>query len=159
MVRILSMSDLHLEFAEFPFEVASWPDLIVLAGDIGHGIAGIEFARQQIPTSVHVIVLAANHEFYGSSIERVTHALRAEAEGLINVHFLDCDEITISLADRNVRVLGATLWTDFALRGEAMCARDMEVAHQRMDDFRLIESRGRPLTPHDTTDLHEAARN
>jgi Icc-related predicted phosphoesterase len=159
MVRILAMSDLHLEFANFALEVSTWPDLIVLAGDIGHGTAGIEFARQQIPISVPVIVLAGNHEFYGSSVETVTRAVRAAAEELSNVHFLDRNEITIHIADRNVRILGATLWTDFALRGEAMRARDMAVAHHRMNDFRLIEFRGRPLTPDDTADFHEAARN
>jgi predicted phosphodiesterase len=159
MVRVLAMSDLHLEFAHFALEVASWPDLIVLAGDIGHGTAGIEFARQQIPTSVPVIVLAGNHEFYGSSIETVTHTVRAAANEPSNVHFLDCDEVTLALADHNVRILGATLWTDFALRGKAMRTRDMAVAGQRMNDFRLIAFRGRLLTPQDTVDFHEAARS
>jgi hypothetical protein len=159
MVRILAMSDLHLEFADFALEVSTWPDLIVLAGDIGHGIVGIEFARQQIPRSVPVIVLAGNHEFYGSSIETVTRAIRAAAERLSNIHFLDCNEVAVPIAGRNVRVLGATLWTDFALRGEAMRTRDMAVAHMHMNDFRLIEFRGRRLTPHDTTEFHEAARN
>jgi hypothetical protein len=105
-----------------------------------------------------VIVLAGNHEFYGSSIEAVTSAVRAAAEQLSNVHFLNCDEIAIPMKERNLRILGATLWTDFSLRGEAMQARDMTIAGQRMNDFRLIRYRGRVLTPHDTVELHEAAR-
>jgi predicted phosphodiesterase len=159
MVRILAMSDLHLEFADFALELSSWPDLIVLAGDIGHGTASIEFVRRQIPTAVPVVVLAGNHEFYGSSIEVVTQALRAEADKLGNTYFLDRDEVAIPLTDLSVRILGATLWTDFALRGEAMRITDMAVANQQMNDFRLIRFRGRLLTPRDTVDFHEAARD
>lgn len=159
MVRILAMSDLHLEFADFALELKSWPDLVVLAGDIGYGTAGVEFARRQIPPSVPVVVLAGNHEFYGSSIEAVIHAARTGAKALSNVHFLDCDEIKIHLADRHVRILGATLWTDFALRGEAMRSRDMIAAGQQMNDFRLISYLGRRLTPGDTIGFHATARD
>lgn len=156
MVRVLTMSDLHLEFADLSLKVSSWPDLVVLAGDIGHGTAGIEFAEQQIPRSVPVILVAGNHEFYGSSIEAVTHALRAGADELDNLHFLNCSEITIPVANRDIRILGATLWTDFALRGDA--GRDMAIAGRRINDFRLIEFCGRLLKPRDTVDFHESTR-
>jgi predicted phosphodiesterase len=159
MVRILAMSDIHLEFARFSLDVAEWPDLIVLAGDIGLGTEGIEFARQHIPSNVQVIVLAGNHEFYGSSIESVTHALRKAADKTGNIHFLDRDELQLTLSSSYVRILGATLWTDFALRGEAMRSMDMAVAGRRMNDFRLIEFGGKLLTPRNTIDLHEAARD
>lgn len=158
MVRILAMSDIHLEFADLALKISSWPDLVVLAGDMGNGIASIEFARKQIPPSTPVIVVAGNHEFYGSSIETMTIALRSAAEALHNVHFLECDQTIIPLRNRRVRILGGTLWTDFALRGIAWRAVDMAAAGKHINDFRLITFRGRLLTPRDTIDFHEATR-
>lgn len=159
MVSILAMSDLHLEFSDLPLTLSSWPDLVILAGDIGHGIAGIEFARQWIPRSVHVVIVAGNHEFYGSSIESVMHMLRAHAEGESNIQFLECDEIVIPVQECSVRILGAILWTDFALRGAAWRDVDMTVAGRRINDFRLIRFREGLLTPRDTIDFHQASRN
>jgi Icc-related predicted phosphoesterase len=159
MIRILAMSDLHLEFSWFAPELTSWPDLIILAGDIGYGSAGVDFARQQIPDSVPVVVLAGNHEFYESSIEAVTERIRTAADATRNIYFLDRNEVKIPIAGREVRILGATLWTDFALRGEAMRSADMVVASKRLNDFRLIKYAGRILTPRDTIDFHETARD
>jgi hypothetical protein len=34
MVRMLAMSDVHLEFAGLTLNVSCWPDLVVLEGDI-----------------------------------------------------------------------------------------------------------------------------
>lgn len=158
MVRVLAMSDIHLEFADFTLNISVWPDLVVLAGDMGSGIAGMGFARSQIPRSVPVVVVAGNHEFYGSSIDVVMHALRTSAEVLDNVHFLEREEIIIPLQGRSVRILGAMLWTDFALRGADRRDVDMAVAANRINDFRLITFRGRVLTPRDTIDFHEATR-
>ena len=157
MLRVLTMSDLHLEFAEFEMDISRWPDVVILAGDIGIGATGIRFAREQIPRTVPVVVIAGNHEFYGSSIEAVTQLLRTAASELENVHFLDCNELIIRLGGWDTRILGATLWIDFALRGNASESKDMETARRRMNDFRLISFRGRLLTPRDTVELHEVA--
>jgi predicted phosphodiesterase len=159
MIRILAMSDIHLEFADLALKISSWPDIVVLAGDVGHRTAGIEFARERFPRSVPVVVIAGNHEFYGSSIETVMHDLRTSAEALDNVHFLECDEVVIPSRGRSVRILGGMLWTDFAVRGIPKRDVDMAVAGKRINDFRFIKFRKKLLTPSDTIDFHEATRD
>ena len=118
------MSDLHLEFAHLNLNLQSWPDLVILAGDIGYGTAGIEFAQQQLPTSVPVVVLAGNHEFYESSIETVTHDLRLASDKLSNIHFLDCDDQAPSW-----RPPGADPWSDALDRFWSARASDAGLGH------------------------------
>ena len=134
-MRIQLASDLHLELLDrrWPQQCLITPapdaDVLVLAGDIHRGIRAIEcFARWPVP----VLYLAGNHEFYGSSWERLRADLRRAAEGT-SVHFLDNDEVTID----GVRFLGSTLWTDYLSSGcrqaEAMkAAEGFLLDHERI---------------------------
>lgn len=158
MARILVMSDLHLEFAPMDVNVPAGTDVIILAGDIGHGSAAIEFARKQLPKRLPVIVVAGNHEFYGSSIEIVFAELRAAAGNMPNVRFLELEETFIDIGDVVVRFLGAVLWTDFELRGADKRDVDMTYAAGAINDFRFIKYRGRTMTPQDTVEFHRDAR-
>lgn len=158
MTKILAMSDLHLEFARLDLKVPENTDVVVLAGDIGHGPAAIEFARSHLPETLPVIVVAGNHEFYGSSIETEFEELRASAARAPNIHFLELDEAVVEARDSKVRFLGAMLWTDFELRGTEMANADMAYAASRINDFRLIRYRGRTLTPQDTVAFHRETR-
>jgi predicted phosphodiesterase len=158
MPRILVMSDLHLEFAPMDVNVPADTDVIILAGDIGHGPAAIEFAGKQLPKGLPVIVVAGNHEFYGSSIEMVFDELRATAGNMPDVHFLELDEAIIPVGTTVIRFLGAALWTDFELRGADKHESDMAYAAGSINDFRLIKCRGRTMTPQDTVEFHRDAR-
>jgi predicted phosphodiesterase len=47
-MKIHIISDLHLEFAKYqPHSVSSGADVIVLPGDIGKGVQGVNWARDQ----------------------------------------------------------------------------------------------------------------
>lgn len=152
------MSDLHLEFMPLEFELPPGTDLVILAGDIGRGSEAITFAQTKIPEAVPVIVIAGNHEFYGSSIEATLRELREAAAKTPNVKFLEMDEALIPVGTSVIRFLGAVLWTDFALRGIAHQRGDMAYAGRAMNDFRLIKCRGRILAPEDTVQFHREAR-
>lgn len=52
----------------------------------------------------------------------------------MDVHFLECDEVTIS----GVRFLGTTLWTNFELYGSLAVA--MHFGGKRMNDFQYIKT-------------------
>jgi hypothetical protein len=60
-------------------------------------------------------------------------------------------------AGQRLRLIGATLWTDFRLYGTRI--ESMAIAEQQLEDFRLIRvERGyklRPLRPSDTARLHD----
>jgi Icc-related predicted phosphoesterase len=158
MPRILVMSDLHLEFAPMEVNVPADTDVIILAGDIGHGPAAIEFAGKQLPKGLPVVAVAGNHEFYGSSIEMVFDEIRAAAGNMPNVHFLELDEALILVGSTFIRFLGAALWTDFELRGADKREGDMAYAAGAINDFRLIKYRGRTMTPQNTVEFHRGAR-
>lgn len=146
-MRIHVLNDLHVEFEAFePAGVDA--DVVVLAGDIHVGRKGVDWARTRFP-STPVVYVPGNHEYYGESIPKHTDALRASAKGT-NVHVLDDDALIVG----GVRFLGCTLWTDFALFGDA--AIGCGYAAERMNDFRKIRrsatySRLRPI---DTTGFH-----
>jgi predicted phosphodiesterase len=131
-MKIRVLSDLHLEFSDWtppPVEA----DVVVLAGDIHVGTRGLEWAREQFPATP-VIYVAGNHEFYGGQLQNTLTALRKTATRL-SVHMLDCDEFVLG----GTRLLGATLWTDFALYGSGpRLARAMADAKHGMNDFRVI---------------------
>jgi predicted phosphodiesterase len=145
-MKILVLSDLHLEFANLP-PPASKVDVVVLAGDIWKKDNGIYWARSTWPDT-EIIYVAGNHEFYRGDRNAVLHLLRDAAEET-GVHFLDNDEIVIG----DVRFLGATLWTDFNLFGVEQQAASMEAGINGLNDFRLINEGGVPFTPTDAAAL------
>ncbi len=132
-VRLLVLSDLHLEFGTFQPPEPSTYDVVVLAGDIHHGMSAVQWARRPSTFGVKpVILVPGNHEFYGSERARTLDVMRAHAHHT-NVHVLDRGEVTI----RGVRFLGATLWTDFKLdvaRGVSV-AQAMLESTRGMNDF------------------------
>ena len=110
-VRLLILSDLHLEFAAFVPPSPDLYDIVALAGDIAVGVQAVYWARRKSTFAGKPVVLVpGNHEFYGSQRTRMLEQLRAAAAGT-HVHLLDRDEVTL----HGVRFLGTTLWTDFQL--------------------------------------------
>src|SRR5688572_29317875 len=106
-MRIQFLSDIHLEVAPYvPTDTGA--DLVVLAGDIHNGAAGIEWARQCF--TVPVLYVAGNHEYYEGEFNAVRCGLDAAA-GRTGVRLLECVEHVAG----DVRFLGCTLWTDYSL--------------------------------------------
>jgi predicted phosphodiesterase len=137
-MKFLVLSDLHLEFtrnADFlpdPDAVAA-ADLIVLAGDIHSGTLGIDWAGRHFPHRA-VVYIAGNHEYYDHELIGTTDALRAAAARTTNVRFLDNDTLLLGA----VRIVGATLWTDFDLFGRSNRDQCEGIAAEFINDFRLI---------------------
>jgi predicted phosphodiesterase len=176
-MRILYMSDLHLErdrlfwprrrrppghpragplLARTPK-----PDLIVLAGDIGAGLRGVDYAdRLAGYVQAPVILVAGNHEFYRHDIARLLPALRAAAARTAGrVTLLENDTASLTIAGRTLHILGCTLWTDYALDGEAAAAAAMEFALHNLNDHRLISEGGAAFTPRHAREHHLVSRN
>src|ERR1035437_9712065 len=107
-MKIRQLSDIHLETGPFTYEDQG-EDVVVLAGDIDVGTAGIEWAKT-IPKPV--IYVSGNHEHWGQDIYENLVAMRLAAKGS-NVHFLENDEVNLTINGETVRFLGCTLWTDY----------------------------------------------
>ena len=112
-VRLHVLSDPHLELLDGHESVAprTDADVVILAGDIHHGVRGLTWARKQFPEQ-EVIYIAGNHEYYGQVWAALLPQFRRKAKEL-GIHFLDNDAVELA----GVRFLGTTLWTDFDLHG------------------------------------------
>jgi predicted phosphodiesterase len=140
-VRIQIYSDLHLEHEPFaPPKVRA--DLVVLAGDIANGAAGIEWATQTF--SVPVIYLAGNHEYYEGEFDSVRESISACARRC-GIELLDCSELVVG----GVRFLGCTLWTDYSLAPQACRPEVIEAARKLSPDYQLIRSGAHKFAPED----------
>jgi len=150
-LRIHVLSDLHLEAEPFvPPDVGA--DVIVLAGDIDNGAAGVEWAKRAFRAPV--LYLAGNHEYYENEFEDARAAMNASARGS-RVEILDCSERVID----GVRFIGCTLWTDFSLAPEAERPLVMEQARKTNPDYAKIRYGARNFTPEDGIALYRQHRS
>lgn len=133
-MKLHILSDIHLEYSK-------WPDLnnikdidadiSILAGDIGEGLQGLEWA---MTFNRPVIYVMGNHEFYG---QRPIPEVWQQARKMVansNVHLLENQSIVIE----GIRFLGATLWTDFKVLGVEYFEENKRVAYEDIRDFRVI---------------------
>lgn len=151
-MKTLILSDLHLEISDMDTPKAD-ADVVVLAGDIAVGNAGIYWARTIWPTT-EIVYVAGNHEFYGKERNSTIQDLRRAAKET-GVHFLDNDEVMIN----GVRFLGATLWTDFLLFGLTRQTQAMGLASVSLNDFRMIrEGEDKFTSPKSVSLFNESAR-
>ena len=135
-MKLLVLSDLHLEFADFEphAKAVAAADVVVLAGDIRQGTQGIPWARKTFPHKP-VIYVAGNHEFYGLHWNKLLDELRKEA-ALHDIHFLENDSVSID----GIRFLGTTLWTDFDFFGRTRRSQSMRAAEEALNDYDCISA-------------------
>ncbi len=116
-MRLHILSDTHIEFAALPRKhVADVDcDAHILAGDIGVGLMGLEWALKTFTRPV--IYVMGNQEFYGQRmVPRLFAKARATVAGT-HVHLLENAAIVID----DVRFLGRASGPTFA--SWAFCAR------------------------------------
>jgi hypothetical protein len=131
-------------------EAGSEADVVILAGDIhSPGRKAPVWARREsiFGDKPEILFVPGNHEFYGTVVEDELELMRTECDEH-RVTLMHCTERVID----DVRFLGCTLWTDFALPirsswtvglnsdpGEALAH-----AGKRMNDYNMIERRADP---------------
>lgn len=132
-IRLAILSDLHVEKGPWAMPPVD-ADLIVLAGDIGWGVEGAAWIAEHLH-GAQVIYVAGNREYWHhvGGTDPVAELRRATAD-IAGLRFLQDDIATYHLDGRSLRVLGATLWTDYALTGEVSAT--MERAQAAMPDYR-----------------------
>lgn len=158
MTKLRIMSDLHLELGPLELEPIG-EDVLLLAGDVGVGTAGAEWARAYAArTGVPTVMIAGNHEFYGRDHRETLAALqalgptrsyRAEPHRSVPFWFLEDDLVPVD----GVTLVGCTLWTDYGLDGDAETA--MTVARFALNDHHKVRLDGRTFLPEDARTLNE----
>ncbi len=175
MIRVLYMSDLHIEMERRcgwlplvrparqtlyvpPLRGVAPPDLVVLAGDIHNGLLSVAYAdRLAKHFSVPVVLVAGNHEYYFHDLDLMRPRL-AEAAAATGgrVRFLENERFDFEVRGKRLHVLGCTLWTDFALNRDV--ALSSAIAGEQLNDFRFIDAGRARLTPRLTVERHFASR-
>ncbi|MBK9667429.1 MAG: metallophosphoesterase [Gammaproteobacteria bacterium] len=178
MARILYYSDIHIEIREKE-EPSAWTamrplafgpdlaglagtaDLLVLAGDIGRmrsrrDVSTLHYAEQAAAyLGCPALVVPGNHEYYRGVFEDERDALLAAQAAGVTV--LDRGEARYPCGSASLRVLGATLWTDYAVLGDP--GQGMREAERTLEDHRLITCRGGgPFLPQDAFAEHRLSR-
>jgi predicted phosphohydrolase len=183
MIRVLYMSDLHLEMERWRLSVPGWPaflarhrdlpkhpargplleavgpiDLVVLAGDIHNGLRGEVYAAQVGRyLDAPVVMVAGNHEFYHHDMARLLPALaQVTVKTAGRVSYLENDVASFNICGQTLYVLGCTLWTDYALHGDPDAG--MRDAGDIMNDHAMIELNGRNFKPADALARHQQSR-
>jgi predicted phosphodiesterase len=166
-MRLLVLSDLHVEYAPFEPAVRRCAyDVVVLAGDIGQATLALQWARRAFPDAP-IVQVAGNHEYFDAVREDALDAMRTAARRL-DIHLLEEDSVLLD----GVEFVGCTIWTDYRLherpgRPVTMRAADaMAGARRVMLDYRFIDLRdpaaaggSRGFTPEDSVVLHERSRD
>jgi predicted phosphodiesterase len=147
--RLHVLSDLHLEadggFRPPPVDA----DVLIIAGDVAPGTAGI---RSLAAYPSPVVYVPGNHEYYDADYTATRLELRAAATEA-GIWLLDSGECRID----GVRILGTTLWTDFCVYGAGRLSEALEYGRRRVVDFRTIRREGELLQPQDTIGFHADA--
>lgn len=143
-MKIWLFSDLHLEFSSMPkdFEVPK-ADLCIAAGDIHTkgGARSLQWLNEVIAPSMEVLFVPGNHEYYDKSIVSGLALMKETLASTPRIHLLD----KVSKRYDDIEFIGATLWTDYNLHGNAELAsyasRDKSTG---MNDFKYIKYQSNP---------------
>jgi Icc-related predicted phosphoesterase len=139
------ISDLHImqrELHSVPFPIPD-ADICICAGDVAGFIEmSIQFLLSHIEPHMPVISVLGNHDYYSGSIASAL-ATAKRAAGDSNLQVLENETAIFE----GVRIIGATLWTDFAIPHggpgpelplQARRSLAVQVARRYMLDFRAI---------------------
>jgi Icc-related predicted phosphoesterase len=169
-LRIQIFSDLHLDVAAHkPIAIADNVDLVIVAGDTCEGaVRGFEQLRRIVPMAIPITMVMGNHEYYRRFVpDELT--LAREHAAAFNIHLLEDDSVVLgrcagsshATATGGLRLIGATLWTDYAIFGAANVAGVMNACASGMNDHRLIGWQKQPwlrFRPQEALLLHHRSR-
>jgi len=152
-LKLHILSDLHLEFTDFT-PPSTRADVVILAGDIALGCDGLHWAATRFPQQ-SVVYVPGNHEYYGVEFTSMLSDLRQTAREL-GIFLLEGDGVALEEPQGGglVRFLGGTLWTDFRLFGESRRGICLDIASQKLNDFRRIKDGAQPLLARQTAHWH-----
>lgn len=151
-MKIRLLSDLHMEGYKYYYEYAG-EDIVVLAGDI-HTQGRHDFILDQIPQNVKILMVAGNHEYYGSSFERVNEYLFELQAKYNNFWFLDNEHVVIN----GVYFFGGTMFTNMKLYGEDKVEQSKIFAKQGIADFTWISKHNPAPADFDNQYYHNLER-
>ncbi len=130
---------------------------MIVAGDTCEGVLrAFEHLRRIVPMHIPIIMVMGNHEYYRRFVPSELDLARSHGAAF-NIRVVEAETVILS----GVRILGATLWTDYAIFGEANQAAVMNACAGGMNDHRLIGWQEQPwlrFRPQEAALLHHRSR-
>lgn len=167
MLKIRVLSDLHFELLSHDGsdDIPKMDvNLTIIAGDYHKIAKAIGHARSMFPNGP-LLMVCGNHEHYKSGMSVAIGVETIQADALLDsqlnhrvTRVLENDTVVLDIRGQKVRIIGATLWTDFELFQNY--AGHSSFAHASMNDYVCIkgpDDAGR-LRPQDTRDWHLMTR-
>ena len=178
-LRVQVLSDIHGELAPScvpsAADVGTDAEIAIVAGDMASAPDSVEMAGAMFPRAELIVAIGGNHEHYRTKMG-IWDGLQAmrdsaaafTARGGPRLVVLEDDETVEVVRGVPVRLLGCTLWSDYALYGDPV--RDRLRVYNALNDFRLIQSQtaspmqvflgGEPgtLTTSEVLSRHDASR-
>jgi len=149
-MRLQLLSDLHLETEAYQPEPAPGAELLVLAGDVDSGWAGLRrFADWPVP----VIYVPGNHEYDRRDFDEARAGIRRLSEELGFTLLDDAACVRTDAKGRRVRFVGSTRWSDFDVFGAAGRERAIRAAGY----FQRVMAATRHGRPFDAEAVREEA--
>lgn len=152
-VKVQILSDLHVDVAPYTHVAAPGAGIVLVAGDVCERLserALVWLAAEVKSRDVEVVYVPGNHDYWRTNITtELARARQAAAE--LGIHLLAEGEAVII---HGVKIIGATLWTDYAISGWP--ERAMHDAATSMNDHRKIRigPRYRRFTPYVVRSVH-----
>jgi len=140
MTRIWILSDIHEDAYPFVWPTPPEHDVLVIAGDYCEKLPqALARIRDTAPTDRPIVYTPGNHDCWRTKWPRDLNAARVQAE-FRNIHLLAEGE---SIELDGTRIIGATLWTDFAVepRLTALARSDYDQGLMR-DRQRITSTHG-----------------
>jgi Icc-related predicted phosphoesterase len=170
-MKIQIFSDLHLDvYAIKPIKILPGVDLVIVAGDTCEGVLrAFEHLRRIVPLHIPIVMVMGNHEYYRHFIPDELALARAQAPAF-NIHMLENDTVTLgnggvpgagAVGNGGIRLVGATLWTDYCAFGEINQPAVMNACATGMNDHRLIGWQKQPwlrFRPQEAALLHHRSK-
>ena len=114
-MRAWIISDIHIWAIQMrngyvPFSIPA-ADVCILAGDVSNERrTAVAYVKRFIAPMMPVVMVLGNHDYYGGTIQGELERALADTAGT-DIQLLEDGSCTFG----NVRFVGATLWTDFAI--------------------------------------------
>jgi len=147
MIGLWVMSDLHINAAAFDLPPPpDGADVLVVGGDVGEGWhQSLHWLHGAAQRGMPIVFVAGNHEYYGHDL---LDDHRDELQRM-GVHLI---EPGAPVEIGGVRLVGATLWTDFAVAGDQTAG--MRWSKSNYPDYWNIDVGMRRLRPGDLLEVH-----
>lgn len=191
-MKIWAISDLHLKECD-PKKFGSKikipdADVCVFAGDIADDLeAGLNWVGQIVCPHMPVVMVLGNHDYFNRSLVSAVSEAREIAKTAIiarneinefkiddagelvkynKIYILD-DHAELKIKSQNVRFIGSTLWTDFAIHAPEDAPADVVEAYRnqalsdlqgKMPEYALTSFGSRMMNPYDAYASFENSR-